>query len=270
MVNVIPPNYVDEVPVVEPNQHDDVLVVPEPVLVDPLNLSSPASESEPNDEIKVENPIQHKDETIPTSVHEIGESREMVHALVEKKGKAKDKFYGKLILELGNEVRSSVEQRMAAMEKLVEKLGNTEDKVECKKLKKELEEESGSGLIRGQDAAPAVCECTFVGFMKCNPAIFCEDKKVKFVAATLEGPALTWWKNKVATMGLETVKEYDVIAYSQRFNKLALMCPRMVEPEQVKVDAYILGLTDNIKGEVTSSKPADLNEAVHMAHKLME
>ncbi|GKA33095.1 hypothetical protein Tco_0719462 [Tanacetum coccineum] len=27
------------------------------------------------------------------------------------------------------------------MEKLVEKLGNTEDKVECKKLKKELEEE---------------------------------------------------------------------------------------------------------------------------------
>nr|GEV51954.1 putative reverse transcriptase domain-containing protein [Tanacetum cinerariifolium] len=35
----------------------------------------------------------------------------------------------------------------------------------------------------------------------------------------------------------------------------------MVEPERVKVDAYIRGLTDNIKGEVTSSKPADLNEA---------
>ncbi|GJU27947.1 putative reverse transcriptase domain-containing protein [Tanacetum coccineum] len=50
-----------------------------------------------------------------------------------------------------------------------------------------------------------------------------EGKKVKFAAATLEGPALTWWKTKV--------------------------------------DAYIRGLTDNIKGEVTSSKPADLNEA---------
>ncbi|GJU20541.1 putative reverse transcriptase domain-containing protein [Tanacetum coccineum] len=123
-------------------------------------------------------------------------------------------------------------------------------------------------------------------------------------AATLEGPALTWWKTKVATMGLETVnqmpwtemkqlmtaefcpieeiqrmehelwnlkiKEYDIVAYTQRFNELALMCPRMVEPERVKVDAYIRGLTDNIKGEVTSSKPADLNEAVRMAHKLME
>ncbi|GJS02592.1 putative reverse transcriptase domain-containing protein [Tanacetum coccineum] len=131
-----------------------------------------------------------------------------------------------------------------------------------------------------------------------------EGKKVKFAAATLEGPTLTWWKTKVATLGLEIVnqipwtemkqlmtaefcpieeiqrmehelwnlrvKEYDIVAYTQRFNELALMCPRMVEPERVKVDAYIRGLTDNIKSEVTSSKPADLNEAVRMTHKLME
>nr|GEW74729.1 putative reverse transcriptase domain-containing protein [Tanacetum cinerariifolium] len=30
------------------------------------------------------------------------------------------------------------------------------------------------------------------------------------------------------------VKEYDVVAYTHRFNELALMCPRMVEPERVK------------------------------------
>ncbi|GKF39738.1 putative reverse transcriptase domain-containing protein, partial [Tanacetum coccineum] len=41
---------------------------------------------------------------------------------------------------------------------------------------------------------------------------------------------------------------------------------RMVEPERVKVDAYIWGLTDNIKGEVTSSKHANMNEALRMAH----
>ncbi|GJS20005.1 putative reverse transcriptase domain-containing protein [Tanacetum coccineum] len=157
---------------------------------------------------------------------------------------------------------------------------------------------SESGPVRGRDTAPAVRECTFVGFMKCNPAAFrgvegvvelrwwfektesvfeisecVKGKKVKFVAATLEGPALTWWKTKVATMGLETVnqmpwtemkqlydaefclieeiqrmehglwnlrvKEYDIVAYTQRFNELALMCPRMVEPERVKDDAYI-------------------------------
>ncbi|GJS94235.1 putative reverse transcriptase domain-containing protein [Tanacetum coccineum] len=66
------------------------------------------------------------------------------------------------------------------------------------------------------------------------------------------------------------VKEYDIVAYTHRFNEFALMCSRMVEPERVKVDAYIRGLIDNIKGEVTSSKPTDLNEAVCMAYKLME
>nr|GEW80555.1 hypothetical protein [Tanacetum cinerariifolium] len=291
---------------------------------------------------------------------------EMAHALVEKKGKEKDKLYGKLILELGNEVHSSVEKGTAVMEKSIEKLGNTEDKVECKKLKKELEEASvdaaiaaerarqanvinvasGSGLVRGQDSAPAI-----YGLRK-SESVFeisecAEGKKVKFATATLEGPALTWWTTKVATIGLETmnqkpwtemkqlmtaefcpieevqrmeheswwttkvatigletmnqkpwtemkqlmtaefcpieevqrmehelwnlkVKEYDVVAYTQRFNELALMCLRMVEPERVKVDAYIWGLTENIKGEVTSSEPADQNKAVRMAHKLMD
>ncbi|GJW53648.1 hypothetical protein Tco_0097733 [Tanacetum coccineum] len=170
MVNVIPPNHDHDVPVVEPNQHDDVPVVPEPVLEDEdedleenefeeeedpqededdmevdikedenepeltypyeetnsLNPLPPASESEPDNEIKVENPIKHEDETIPVSVYEVGE--------------AKDRFYGKLILDLGNEVHFSVEQGTEAMERLVEKLENVEEKSECKKLKKELEE----------------------------------------------------------------------------------------------------------------------------------
>ncbi|GKG15395.1 hypothetical protein Tco_0357718, partial [Tanacetum coccineum] len=86
--------------------------------VDPLNPPSPDSESEPNNEIEVENPIEHEDETIHVSVYKTA------HALVEKKGEAKDMFYGKLILDLGNEVRSSMEQGTAAMEKLVEKLKN--------------------------------------------------------------------------------------------------------------------------------------------------
>ncbi|GJT93586.1 putative reverse transcriptase domain-containing protein [Tanacetum coccineum] len=117
MVNVIPPDYVDGVPVVEPKQHDDVHVVPDPVLVDededpeeeefeeeeepqeeeddmevdieedeneldftypykevdPLNPLPPVSESEPEDAIEVENPIEHKDETVPASVYKVGE-----------------------------------------------------------------------------------------------------------------------------------------------------------------------------------------------------
>ncbi|GJV71508.1 hypothetical protein Tco_1491503 [Tanacetum coccineum] len=178
MVNIIPPDHVDDVLVVESNQHDDVPVIPEPVLVDPLNPPPPASDSEPEDVIKFEDTGESEDEIVPASVHEVGESstapflredidsllpglmrrdinsifgqmvslsrrlcgRETTHALVEKKGKAKDGYYGKLVLDLGNEVRSSVEQRTDAMENLVKKLGNTKEKANCEKLKKELEE----------------------------------------------------------------------------------------------------------------------------------
>ncbi|GJV14036.1 putative reverse transcriptase domain-containing protein [Tanacetum coccineum] len=123
--------------------------------VDPLNPPLPASESEPDDEIKVENLIEHEDDTIPVSVYKVGgpsttaipREDETAHALVKKKGKAKDKFYGKLILDLGNDVHTGVEQGTAAMEKLVEKLGNTEDRVECKKLKKELQEARFSNIF---------------------------------------------------------------------------------------------------------------------------
>ncbi|GJY87669.1 hypothetical protein Tco_0502297 [Tanacetum coccineum] len=42
--------------------------------VDPLNPLPSASESEPDDEIEVENPIEHEDENVPVSVYEVGES----------------------------------------------------------------------------------------------------------------------------------------------------------------------------------------------------
>ncbi|GKB95984.1 putative reverse transcriptase domain-containing protein, partial [Tanacetum coccineum] len=309
--------------------------------VDPLNLPLPASESEPDDEIK------DSDGLLPGLIRRDINSLfgrmaslsrrlcglETAHALVEKKGKAKDDYYGKLILDLGNEVRSSMEQGTAAMEKLVEKLGNAEDKVECKTLKKELEEARFSNTFlliqnerverdlqwtRARQAnvrndtsrfGPVRGGVELRRWFKKTESVFeiseyVEGKNVKFAAATLEGPALTWWNTKVATMGLETmnqmpwtemkqlmttefclieevqrmenelwnlkVKEYNIVAYTQRFNELALMYPRMVEPKRVKVNAYIQGLTDNIKGDVTSSRPANLNEDVRMDHRLME
>ncbi|GJY41864.1 hypothetical protein Tco_0429134, partial [Tanacetum coccineum] len=116
--------------------------------VDPLNPPPPASEFEPDNEIEVKNPIEHEDETVPVSVYEVGESSNV--AIPREDGdrllpgfmrRDIDSLCGRmLILDLGNEVRSSVEQGTAAMEKLVKKLKNVEEKAECKKLKKELEE----------------------------------------------------------------------------------------------------------------------------------
>ncbi|GJW92471.1 putative reverse transcriptase domain-containing protein [Tanacetum coccineum] len=66
------------------------------------------------------------------------------------------------------------------------------------------------------------------------------------------------------------VKEFDITAYTKRFHELVQLCPKMVLSERKKIEAYIRGLTDNIKGTIIRSKPTSLNEAMRMAHALME
>ncbi|GKF69148.1 hypothetical protein Tco_0202205, partial [Tanacetum coccineum] len=182
MENIIPPDHVDDLPVVEPNQLDVVLVIPEPVLVDedkdleeeefeeeeesqeeeedmdidgeedenepelmfpyeeadPLNPPPPASDSEPEDVIEVEDTVEPEDETVPASVHEVGESstasfhREDIDGLLP----------GLMRMDI-----NSLFEGTAAIENLVRKLGNAEKRAECKKLKKEVEEARFSNIL---------------------------------------------------------------------------------------------------------------------------
>nr|GEX63572.1 hypothetical protein [Tanacetum cinerariifolium] len=131
-----------------------------------------------------------------------------------------------------------------------------------------------------------------------------EVKKVKFATATLHGRALTWWNSQVATLGHEVasarswaevkqmmtdefcpteevhrledevrhlkLRDMNIAAYTERFNELALLCPDAVPDEKKKVELYIKGLPEIIKGETTSSRPVTLNKAMRMAHVLME
>nr|GEY57267.1 hypothetical protein [Tanacetum cinerariifolium] len=189
MVNVIPPDLVDDVHVVEQNQHDGVRVVPKPVLVDEdedpeedefeeeddmevdieedenepeltypyeevdhLNPPPPAFKSEPKDAIEVENLIEHEDKSVPACVYEVGESSTATFLREDSDGllpslmrRDINSLFGRWLLFQDNCVvvrrrMHCVEQGTDAMERLVEKLGNAEDMVECKKMKKELEE----------------------------------------------------------------------------------------------------------------------------------
>nr|GFB55174.1 hypothetical protein [Tanacetum cinerariifolium] len=54
----------------------------------------------------------------------------------------------------------------------------------------------------------------------------------------------------------------NIAAYTERFNELALLCPDAIPNEKKKVELYIKGLPEIIKGETTSSRPVTLNEAV--------
>ncbi|GJR99234.1 putative reverse transcriptase domain-containing protein [Tanacetum coccineum] len=308
---------------------------------DPLNPPPPASDSEPEDVVEVEDMVEIEDETVPASVHEVGESstttflqedgdrllsgfmrrdidslfgqisslsrrlcgRETAHALVKNKGKAKDKYYGKLIADLDNEVRSSVEEGAAAMENLVRKLGNPEERNECKKLKKELEESRSSNIlfrmqkerverdlywtrvqayeIMPPKSAP-LTQAAVRRMIKesVDAAIAVERERQTNAGNNASGSGQAkgvvelrrWFKKMKMTFGISECAEDKKVKFAATtlFNELALMCPRMVEPQSLKFEVYIRGLSDNINGEVTFSKPTNLNEAVRMAHKLME
>ncbi|GJS46983.1 reverse transcriptase domain-containing protein [Tanacetum coccineum] len=108
-----------------------------------------------------------------------------------------------------------------------------------------------------------------------NCAIECQ---VKYATYTLLGGALTWWNSHVRTVGHDA-------AYEMSWKSLMKMmteayCPRneikklenelMVLEEIDKVERFIWGLLDSIKGNVTSSKPTRLQEAIQIANSLMD
>ncbi|GKF13550.1 putative reverse transcriptase domain-containing protein, partial [Tanacetum coccineum] len=165
---------------------------------------------------------------------------------------------------------------------------------------------AGAGGAGTGGAGAMVLESMVLEPMMLEPVVLddCKEKdKVKFATATLQGRALTWWNGRTASIGIDAAnstlwtevrkwmtKEFcpqsvlerleqelynlklkgtDIDGYTNRFHELALLCPIMVEPEQVKVEQYIRGLSKNIHGDVTSSRPVGIDEAVRMAYQLM-
>nr|GEW34108.1 reverse transcriptase domain-containing protein [Tanacetum cinerariifolium] len=115
MVNVIPPDHVDDLP-------DLALAILEPALVDENEKSEEEEfkdekdfeEEEPQkeeDDMEVKDTVEPEDETVPASVHEV------------------------------------VQGGATGMENLVKKLGNDKEKADCKKLKKELEEARSNNTL---------------------------------------------------------------------------------------------------------------------------
>ncbi|GJT86958.1 putative reverse transcriptase domain-containing protein [Tanacetum coccineum] len=131
-----------------------------------------------------------------------------------------------------------------------------------------------------------------------------EQDKVVYAASTFEGRALTWWNGNIRTLGLEnankipwtefkemmtteycpdteiqkmeqelwnlTLKGDDIETYINRFHELSLMCPELVPTENKKIKKFIKGFPERIKGNITSSKPSSLHDAVNMARELVE
>ncbi|GJT47802.1 hypothetical protein Tco_0973959 [Tanacetum coccineum] len=67
-----------------------------------------------------------------------------------------------------------------------------------------------------------------------------------------------------------SMKGDDIDGYTNCFHELAVMCPTLVTPKYKKVERYVWGLPERIQGNITSSKPANVHEAICMARELVD
>ncbi|GJQ92647.1 reverse transcriptase domain-containing protein [Tanacetum coccineum] len=130
-----------------------------------------------------------------------------------------------------------------------------------------------------------------------------EENKVTFATGTLTDDALSWWNAYAQPMGVDqanqitwtklkrlltnkycpqtkvrkmedefynlTVKGNDLKPYVRRFQELAVICPSMVPNTEKLLEAFIGGFPRSIEGNVTTSKPQTLEEAINIAQRLM-
>ncbi|GJX63454.1 putative reverse transcriptase domain-containing protein [Tanacetum coccineum] len=128
--------------------------------------------------------------------------------------------------------------------------------------------------------------------------------QVKFATCTILGNVLTWWNSYMKTITQDVayamdwkalkkmmtvkycprgeikkleielwnlkVKGTDVTSYTLCFQELALMCGRMFHEESGKVEKYVGGLPDMIRGNVMSYQPKTMEKAIKFANYQMD
>ncbi|GKD05140.1 reverse transcriptase domain-containing protein, partial [Tanacetum coccineum] len=131
-----------------------------------------------------------------------------------------------------------------------------------------------------------------------------EENIVTFAAGTLIDDALSWWNAYAQPMGIEqanqitwtelkrlltnkycprteirkmeeeldnlNVKGNDLKPYVTRFQESSTLCPNMVPSTEKLLEAFIGALPRSIEGNVTTSKPQTLEEAINIAQRLMD
>ncbi|GJX80623.1 putative reverse transcriptase domain-containing protein [Tanacetum coccineum] len=105
-----------------------------------------------------------------------------------------------------------------------------------------------------------------------------EDCKVKFATGTLTEEALSWWNSFAHPIRIKEAykipwsefKKLLIKKYCPRTEELAILCPTMVPNSEKLMEVFIGGLPRSIEGNVTTSKPQTLEEAITITHRLMD
>ncbi|GKB80326.1 putative reverse transcriptase domain-containing protein [Tanacetum coccineum] len=156
--------------------------------------------------------------------------------------------------------------------------------------------ENGNPNKNGRGVMPVARVCTYQDFVKCQPLNFKGTKgvvgltrwfeKMETVSHVSNCPEVYQVKsyevndrsvclrNEILKMETElwnlTVNNNDLTAYTHRFQKLTLLCTRMVLEKEGRIERYVVGLPDNIQGNVMFAKPTRLQEEIRLANCLMD
>nr|GEU81118.1 reverse transcriptase domain-containing protein [Tanacetum cinerariifolium] len=263
------------------NKEDDAEVINPYEEADPQNRPPPTSDEETKFAPPVVQIADADDVPIPPVI-QFGSNFHSVHKGVKRLSK---QMHDRI---MPPKRRSQTNPQPTLTQKDVEQLvrDRIEADIRDEQERVRMEATRAGGTARGPTAAPMAREYSFSGFIKCGPTQFhetegavglirwfekmvntfeisecAEGNKVKFATARLHGRALTWWNSQVATLchGVENGRpwakvkqmmtdEFCPIEEVQRFNELALLCPDDFPNEKKKVELYIKGLPEIIKG----------------------
>nr|GEU59641.1 reverse transcriptase domain-containing protein [Tanacetum cinerariifolium] len=136
---------------------------------------------------------------------------------------------------------------------------------EYEKIKVNPGNTSGSG-VTNTGRSVNVQGCTHKTFINVKPYPFNGTKGVV---------SLRRWIKKVEQVFeickyAEEDKGDDIEAYNNCFHEVALVCPDLVPNEKKKIERYMKGFPKRIKGNITSSRPTTLHDAINLARELVE
>ncbi|GJW39377.1 hypothetical protein Tco_0065222 [Tanacetum coccineum] len=117
--------------------------------------------------------------------------------------------------------------------------------------------------------APVVRVCTYKDFLNCKPHNFSGTEGLVGLARWFEKMESTIGIDKAYEIPLKDLMKLTIEVYCPR-NEIQKLENEMVSEKNDKIERFIWGLPDNIQGNVTSSKPVRLQDAIRMANSLMD
>ncbi|GJY80123.1 putative reverse transcriptase domain-containing protein [Tanacetum coccineum] len=125
------------------------------------------------------------------------------------------------------------------------------------------------------------------------------DQKVKYIAGSFVGKALTWWNSQIRTLSWEVdvsmswnnfkfmmIEEFcpshemqkleselwnhvmvraGHVAYTDRFHELARLVPYLVTPESRMIERYVYALAPQIRGMMVATEPKIIQKVVQIS-----